>query len=285
MEIMRSATYSDTALSSIGVSKVHTLAFWGKDQSLGSVSRACLRWRRLISPLIEATTKPAVLSPSSFTFSSSSIKSRGTRDTICCDLLFLEPVAISDFPLYWWHSVYAKKKCNQYLKVACTLFYCKCMPPNEGEQKKQRPVVLATHTGRLTTMLLEITRWLIHSLPKHAPNISIVFWHFIERIALLHLAACLLKPIQSRKPVRSLSLTSSSLLLAACQLRRFSMFDNTPLELDEIIDQCRALAYTALNITDCEVREILLFVLQERIDHLYRTRQEEPEEAEVQHES
>lgn len=61
------------------------------------------------------------------------------------------------------------------------------------------------------------------------------------------------------------------------------MFDNTPLELDEIIDQCRALAYAALNITDWEVREILLFVLQERIDHLYRTRQAEPEDAEAHH--
>ncbi|MBA0216452.1 hypothetical protein H4F33_03925 [Pectobacterium brasiliense] len=61
------------------------------------------------------------------------------------------------------------------------------------------------------------------------------------------------------------------------------MFDNTPLELDEIIDQCRALAYTAVNTDDAQVREILLFILQERIDHLYRTRQVEPEEAEVHH--
>ncbi|MEI7408123.1 hypothetical protein [Pectobacterium aroidearum] len=61
------------------------------------------------------------------------------------------------------------------------------------------------------------------------------------------------------------------------------MFDNTPLELDEIIDQCRALAYAAVNTDDAQAREILLFILQERIDRLYRTRQEEPEEAEVHH--
>ncbi|WP_033576376.1 hypothetical protein [Dickeya chrysanthemi] len=59
------------------------------------------------------------------------------------------------------------------------------------------------------------------------------------------------------------------------------MFDNTPLELDEIIDQCRALAYAAVNTDEPQAREILLFVLQERIDHLYRASQKEPEQAGV----
>lgn len=111
-----------------------------------SSSLAFLRWRRLISPLIEATTKPAVLSPSSFTFSSSPINSSGTLETICCDLLFLEPVAMSVFPSDWWHSVYAKRKHNQYLKVAFTLFYSKCMPPVMVKHKWQRPGVLGTTT-------------------------------------------------------------------------------------------------------------------------------------------
>lgn len=56
------------------------------------------------------------------------------------------------------------------------------------------------------------------------------------------------------------------------------MFDNTPLELEEIIDQCRALAYAAVKIDDPQAREILLFILQERIDHLYRTSQAETNE-------
>ncbi|WP_447241387.1 host cell division inhibitor Icd-like protein [Klebsiella quasipneumoniae] len=107
---------------------------------------AFLRWRRLISPLIEATTKPAVLSPSSFTFSSSPINFNGTLETICCDLLFLEPVAMSAFPFDWWHSVYAKKNNNQGLKVAFTLFYGKCMPPVKVRHKWQRPGVLGTTT-------------------------------------------------------------------------------------------------------------------------------------------
>ncbi|GBO47947.1 hypothetical protein MFFDBJGM_00955 [Pectobacterium versatile] len=61
------------------------------------------------------------------------------------------------------------------------------------------------------------------------------------------------------------------------------MFDNTPLALEEIIDQCRALAYAAVNTDEPQAREILLFVLQERIDHLYRTSQAEPAQVEVSH--
>ncbi|PLL38792.1 hypothetical protein CWN50_14880 [Klebsiella michiganensis] len=112
-----------------------------------SDSLAFLRCRRLISPLIEATTKPAVLSPSSFTFSSSPINSKGTLETICCDLLFLEPVAMSMFPFDWWHSVYAKRKHNQHLKVAFTLFYGECMPPIEVMHKWQRPGVREHYRG------------------------------------------------------------------------------------------------------------------------------------------
>ncbi|MEI7266995.1 hypothetical protein [Pectobacterium versatile] len=58
------------------------------------------------------------------------------------------------------------------------------------------------------------------------------------------------------------------------------MFDNTPLALEEIIDQCRALAYAAVNTDEPQAREILLFILQERIDHLYRTSQVETDEVE-----
>lgn len=136
-----------------------------------------LRWRRLISPLIDATTKPAVLSPSSFTFSSSSIRSNGTRETICCDLLFLEPVAMSVFPFIWWHSVYAKEKYNQHLKVAFTLLYGKCMPPDIGEQKKQRLGVLGTLTRRLTTNV-------------NASNEAAMLNHTPTRFKFLFLAVC-----------------------------------------------------------------------------------------------
>jgi hypothetical protein len=48
--------------------------------------------------LIEATTKPAVFH---LLLSLSQVHQsiHGTLETICCDLLFLEPVAMSAFPL------------------------------------------------------------------------------------------------------------------------------------------------------------------------------------------
>ncbi|MCW2478533.1 hypothetical protein [Candidatus Symbiopectobacterium sp. NZEC135] len=48
------------------------------------------------------------------------------------------------------------------------------------------------------------------------------------------------------------------------------MFDNTPLELEEIIDQCRALASTLVEMKNPETKEILTFLLQERLENLHR---------------
>ncbi|MDX6913701.1 hypothetical protein R9X49_01070 [Pectobacterium carotovorum] len=48
------------------------------------------------------------------------------------------------------------------------------------------------------------------------------------------------------------------------------MFDNTPLEQEEIIDQCRALIYAVIETKQSQVKEILTFILWERLDCLYR---------------
>ncbi|QTF07378.1 hypothetical protein HC231_05115 [Brenneria izadpanahii] len=48
------------------------------------------------------------------------------------------------------------------------------------------------------------------------------------------------------------------------------MFDNTPRELEEIIDQCRALIYAVVEIENPQAKEILSFVLWERLDLLFR---------------
>ncbi|PWD64348.1 hypothetical protein DF214_04960 [Pectobacterium atrosepticum] len=55
------------------------------------------------------------------------------------------------------------------------------------------------------------------------------------------------------------------------QLRELIMFDNTPLELEEIIDQCRALIYAVVELGEPTAKEILIFVLWERLDLLFRT--------------
>ncbi|ATO31180.1 hypothetical protein DZA65_00268 [Dickeya dianthicola] len=48
------------------------------------------------------------------------------------------------------------------------------------------------------------------------------------------------------------------------------MFDNTPLEPEEALDQCRALAYAIVELDNPESKEILTFVLAERLDNLHR---------------
>ncbi|MBN3341632.1 hypothetical protein H5A44_04215 [Pectobacterium brasiliense] len=49
------------------------------------------------------------------------------------------------------------------------------------------------------------------------------------------------------------------------------MFDNTSLELEEIIDQCRTLIYAVIELDEPKAKEILIFVLWERIDLLFRS--------------
>lgn len=53
------------------------------------------------------------------------------------------------------------------------------------------------------------------------------------------------------------------------------MFDNTPLELEELIDQCRALAYAIVELREPQAKEILMFILAEQLDALHRAQEDE----------
>ncbi|MGP2516982.1 host cell division inhibitor Icd-like protein [Yersinia sp. 2545 StPb PI] len=81
---------------------IHSATLW--DYSDGS-ALDFLRWRRLISPCAAAIKNPAVLSPSSLTFSMDSKSSRGNLTDTCSDLLFLLPVAITESYTIRWCSV------------------------------------------------------------------------------------------------------------------------------------------------------------------------------------
>ncbi|MGM8861632.1 host cell division inhibitor Icd-like protein [Enterobacter hormaechei subsp. xiangfangensis] len=94
-----------------------------------SASLAFLRWRRLISPRIEVTINPALLSPSSLSDSISATTSCGTRTVKSCDFAFLLEVAITDSFDVWCVSVYAKKSYAQCLKCVSL----ECSFKNEGE--------------------------------------------------------------------------------------------------------------------------------------------------------
>ncbi|WP_170116087.1 hypothetical protein [Brenneria roseae] len=46
------------------------------------------------------------------------------------------------------------------------------------------------------------------------------------------------------------------------------MFDVAPLTLEEMIDQCRALAYAVIELDNPQAKEILVFMLAERLESL-----------------
>ena len=62
------------------------------------------------------------------------------------------------------------------------------------------------------------------------------------------------------------------------------MYDNSPREVEDLIDHCRALIYALITLESQEVKEILSFVLQQQIDLLHRIYHQdlnEPLEAEA----
>lgn len=79
-------------------------------------SLAFLRWRRLISLFTAVTINCAFVSPSTRLLSNSATMSCGKRALSCCDLLLVEPVAITESPSVWCDSVYAKKMTLKGLK-------------------------------------------------------------------------------------------------------------------------------------------------------------------------
>ncbi|MFU2314803.1 hypothetical protein [Rahnella sp. PCH160] len=43
------------------------------------------------------------------------------------------------------------------------------------------------------------------------------------------------------------------------------LYDNTQLELEEIVDQCRALAYAIVTLDNAQAKDLLGFILCERL--------------------
>ena len=110
------------------IGAVHSITESNPVQLSGS-DLAFLRWRRLISPRIEVTINPALLSPSSLSDSISATTSCGTRTVKSCDFAFLLEVAITDSFDVWCVSVYAKKSYAQCLKCVSL----ECSFKSEGE--------------------------------------------------------------------------------------------------------------------------------------------------------
>lgn len=148
-----------------------------------SCSLAFLRWRRLISPLAAVTRKPAVLSPSCFKLSISSITSWGIRTVVICDFAFFAPVAITKTPCVRCISVYAKKikgkglKCISLwarLNIEGEIHLVNAKPGsarNTNRASNHKPLVGVTvMAGSQHTQTRPEFTWLFLAVPKHLPH-------------------------------------------------------------------------------------------------------------------
>ncbi|WP_421670593.1 hypothetical protein [Rahnella sp. EDr1-12] len=50
-----------------------------------------------------------------------------------------------------------------------------------------------------------------------------------------------------------------------------NLYDNTPLELEEIVDHCRALSYAIVSLDNSQAKDLLTYILCERLEVLYQT--------------
>nr|DAV31484.1 MAG TPA: hypothetical protein [Caudoviricetes sp.] len=147
-----------------------------------------LRCRRLISPFAAVIRNPAVLSPSSFSFSISSKSSRGSLTESCKERLFFLPVAITETSYLRWCSVYTSKLIIKYLKW-CSLGYTVVVftlstAKAQVRHKTAKPAGARNTNGLLTTSVITSNEVAMSNRTtpltgraSHSPNIFV--WRFL----------------------------------------------------------------------------------------------------------
>lgn len=149
-----------------------------------SCSLALRRWRRLISPCIDAMMNCDVLSPDSFTNSISFTISCGTRAFRACDFAFVVPVAISIPLLDWWGTVYTEKAQIKLLTWATPKEYSGPHLEVIKVHKCKAPQVSLPLAGLLTTndsKIIEaaMRNYTIHPQGRDSYNLNKYIWRFI----------------------------------------------------------------------------------------------------------
>ncbi|EJK8853784.1 host cell division inhibitor Icd-like protein [Escherichia coli] len=149
-----------------------------------SCSLALRRWRRLISPCIDAMMNCDVLSPDSFTNSISFTISCGTRAFRACDFAFVVPVAISIPLLDWWGTVYTEKAQIKLLTWATPKEYSGPHLEVIKVHKCKAPQVSLPLAGLLTTNDSKIIEAAMRNHTTHpqgrdSHNLNKYIWRFI----------------------------------------------------------------------------------------------------------
>lgn len=149
-----------------------------------SCSLALRRWRRLISPCIDAMMNCDVLSPDSFTNSMSFTISCGTRAFRACDFAFVVPVAISIPLLDWWGTVYTEKAQIKLLTWATPKEYSGPHLEVIKVHKCKAPQVSLPLAGLLTTndsnsIEVAMRNHTTHPQGRDSHNLNKYIWRFI----------------------------------------------------------------------------------------------------------
>ncbi len=149
-----------------------------------SCSLTFLRWRRLISPCIDAMMNCDVLSPDSFTDSMAFTISCGTRAFRACDFAFVVPVAISIPLLDWWGTVYTEKAQIKPLTWATPKAYSGPHLEVIKVHKCKAPQVSLPLAGLLTTndrksIEVAMLNHTTHPQGRDSHNLNKYIWRFI----------------------------------------------------------------------------------------------------------
>ncbi|EFE3608727.1 host cell division inhibitor Icd-like protein [Escherichia coli] len=149
-----------------------------------SDSLALRRWRRLISPSSAETINCPVLSPSSFKFSTASAIAWGTRASSFLDFPLTAFVAISDFLVIRWLTVYTQENGKTLLTWLTPVTSIVADTFIEVIDEKTKPAGATNTNGLLTTndsnsIEVAMLNHTTHPQGRDSHNLNKYIWRFI----------------------------------------------------------------------------------------------------------
>lgn len=149
-----------------------------------SCSLALRRWRRLISPSSAETINCPVLSPSSFKFSTASAIAWGTRASSFLDFPLTAFVAISDFLVIRWLTVYTQENGKTLLTWLTPVTSMVADTFIEVIDEKTKPAGATNTNGLLTTndndsIEVAMRNHTTHPQGRDSHNLNKYIWRFI----------------------------------------------------------------------------------------------------------
>ncbi|HDS0025095.1 TPA: host cell division inhibitor Icd-like protein [Escherichia coli] len=177
------ATATSCPISSAALTPIFSTCASASSEETRGFSPLPSAWRRAISPRTAVITKAAIVSPSVFEFSISSITSWGKRIFFICDLLLMFPVAIRMSGYFEVCTHYTKRCVNKTLDTVAHLNLI-CMHTNNCGVYTATPRSGGTHAGLLTTndndsIEVAMLNHTTHPQGRDSHNLNKYIWRFI----------------------------------------------------------------------------------------------------------